>query len=177
MLARFCFAVTVAMATVVPAAAHVTLEQTPAAVGAPYKAVFTVPHGCGGSATVSLRVQIPDGVIAVKPMAKPGWKIEIARGTYAKPYSLTHGAKLTEGAKEVTWTGNLPDSLFDQFVLSTFIAGDLPAGHMLYFPVVQECEKGMHRWVGVPTAGHANDERDEPAPGVMLIDKPPPSHK
>jgi uncharacterized protein YcnI len=176
MLARLSLASTVAIAFAIPAAAHVTLEQPQAAVGAPYKAVFTVPHGCGGSATVRLRVQIPDGIIAVKPMAKPGWQIEITRGAYAKPYSLTHGAKLTEGTKEVTWTGNLPDNLFDQFVLSTFIATDLPAGRMLYFPVVQECEKGMHRWVGIPSGDHTNNDRDEPAPGVMLIDKQPSSH-
>jgi uncharacterized protein YcnI len=63
-----------------PAAAHVTLEQKTAAVGAPYKAVFRVPHGCDGSATVRLHVHIPEGVIAVKPMVKTGWNITTMRG-------------------------------------------------------------------------------------------------
>ena len=51
-----------------PAAAHVYLEGKQATVGASYKAVFAVPHGCSGSPTVKIRVQIPEGVIAVKPM-------------------------------------------------------------------------------------------------------------
>jgi uncharacterized protein YcnI len=40
-----------------PARAHVTLEKRQAPVGSYYKAVFAVPHGCAGSATVKLRVQ------------------------------------------------------------------------------------------------------------------------
>ncbi len=36
-----------------PASAHVLLEGKQAAVGAGYKAVFVVPHGCKGSATTN----------------------------------------------------------------------------------------------------------------------------
>ena len=52
------------------ASAHVTLEQREASIGAPYKAKFRVPHGCGNSPTVKVRVRIPDGVVDVKPMPK-----------------------------------------------------------------------------------------------------------
>ncbi len=156
-----------------PAAAHVTLEQQQAPVGAPYKAVFLVPHGCRGSATVRLQVEIPEGVIAVKPMAKPEWRIDVTRGAYDRPYSYLHGAKFTEGVKTVTWTGRLPDALYDEFVLTTFLSGDLPGGHMLYFPAVQDCETGSHRWVAVPSAHPADSDRAEPAPGVMLISNQP----
>ena len=34
--------------------AHITLENQQAAVGASYKAVLRVPHGCDGSATVAV---------------------------------------------------------------------------------------------------------------------------
>jgi periplasmic copper chaperone A len=44
-----------------------------------------VPHGCDGSATVALRARIPQGYIDVKPMPKPGWKLEVKPGTYASP--------------------------------------------------------------------------------------------
>lgn len=152
-----------------PAFAHVTLEQRDAPTGAPYKAVFRVPHGCDGAATIKLTVQIPEGVIAVKPMVKPGWQIETKRGTYAKSYSYFHGAKFDQGVKEVTWSGgHLPDALYDEFVLSTFIAGDLAPGQTVYFPVIQECEKGEHRWVETPSAGKTQTEGD-PAPGVRLV--------
>jgi periplasmic copper chaperone A len=53
------------------ALAHVALEQKEAPIGASYKAVLRVPHGCDGSATQALRVRIPDGYLNVKPMPKP----------------------------------------------------------------------------------------------------------
>lgn len=149
------------------AVAHVTLEQKTAAVGAPYKAVFRVPHGCDGSATVRLQVQIPEGVIGVKPMVKPGWKITTVRGPYEKPHAYFHGAMFSEGVKEVTWSGGkLPDAFYDEFVLSVFIAADLSPGRTIYFPVIQECEKGLHHWTEVPSPDHP--KVNDPAPSLTL---------
>ena len=114
------------------ACAHVTLETREAPVGAPYKAVLRVPHGCDGAATIAVRVRVPEGMIAVKPMPKPGWKIETVTGKYPKTYSYFHGAKLSEGVTEVSFTGgNLPDAYYDEFVFAGFLAGDLEAGKML----------------------------------------------
>src|ERR1700757_3806790 len=98
-----------ALAVSSAALAHVTLEQKEAPVGASYKAVLKVPHGCDGSATVALRVRIPEGYLNVKPMPKAGWKLEVKRSKYAKPGSLGN-AKVSEGVTEVNWSGgNLPD--------------------------------------------------------------------
>ncbi len=154
--------------------AHVTLEGRQAAVGTFYKAVFAVPHGCAGSATIRIRVQIPDGVIAVKPMVKPGWNVEVVKGKYAAPYDF-HGTKLTEGVKEVVWSGGkLPDDYYDEFVISTYLAPALKPDTVLYFPTVQECEQGVSRWIDIPAEGHAEHMHDDksPAPGVKLIAKP-----
>jgi periplasmic copper chaperone A len=171
--APFILAAAISAAAMPPAVAHAILEQNQAPVGAPYRAVFRVPHGCGGSATVRLSVHIPEGVIAVKPMAKPGWQIDITRGPYEKSYATTHGARMTEGVKDVVWSGGrLPNDLFDDFVLSTFIASDLGAGATLYFPVVQECEKGIHRWVETPSADRPGEPLDAPAPALTLLPKP-----
>lgn len=155
-----------------PASAHVTLEQGEAPVGASYKAVFRVPHGCEQSATVKLTVRIPEGIIAVKPMVKAGWEIETKRGNYEKTYSYFHGATFSEGVKEVTWSGGkLPDSFYDEFVLSMFVSADLKPGRKLYFPVIQACEKGVHNWVEVPAADKPNAPLNDPAPGLMLTPK------
>jgi uncharacterized protein YcnI len=151
--------------------AHVTLETREAPVGAPYKAVFRVPHGCGTSDTIKLRVRIPDGVIAVKPMPKPGWTLDTAKGKYDKPYAYFHDTTLSEGVREVSWTGRLPDAYYDEFVLSGFLAADLPAGSTVYFPVVQECQDGVHRWIEIPEAGKTPADYKEPAPGVKLLPK------
>src|SRR3979411_1114844 len=86
------------------ALAPITLENQQAAVGASYKAVLRVPHGCDGSATVAIRVRMPDGFIEVKPMPKPGWKLDVVRGKYQKPNSV-RGTKVTEGVTEVDWLG------------------------------------------------------------------------
>ena len=154
--------------------AHVTLETSEARLGASYKAVFRVSHGCDGSATTALKIRIPAGFIAVKPMPKPGWTIEITSEKYPKTYSHFHGAKLSEGAREVSFMGGkLPDGYYDEFVITGFIAGDLEAGRTLYFPVVQECEKGVARWIDIPVEN--KPEPATPAPGLKLV--PAAEHK
>jgi len=151
------------------ATAHVTLLQREAAPGSSYKAVFVVPHGCSGSATVKLAVQIPPGVLLVKPMAKPGWKIEMKRAPYAKPWASARGARLTEGVTEVVWSGGkLPDAFYDEFVLSTFLSSELTPGSMVSFPTIQTCETGEHRWMQPPSDG-AHGETSEPAPSFKIL--------
>jgi uncharacterized protein YcnI len=159
-----------AILTASSANAHVTLENRQAAVGSYYKAVFAVPHGCAGSATVKVRVQIPEGVIAVKPMPKTGWSLETVKGKYSTSYEL-HGATITEGVKEVVWSGGkLADDNYDEFVLATFLTGSLKPNTTLYFPVVQECEQGTSRWIEIPQGD--KPEGKSPAPGVKLMPKP-----
>ncbi|PZQ87229.1 MAG: hypothetical protein DI534_15030 [Leifsonia xyli] len=155
------------------ASAHVTLEQQEAKVGAGYKAVFKTPHGCKGAPTTTVRVRIPEGVISVKPMPKPGWKLETVKGPYAKTYDFYHNTKLSEGVKEVIWSGGeLPDEFYDEFVVSGFLAADLPAGSTLYFPVVQECPGGAaERWIEIPKNGESPYSLEKPAPGVKLLPK------
>ncbi len=160
------------IAGVVPAFAHITLETQQAPVGSTYKAVLRVPHGCEGKATIAVRVRIPEGMIAVKPMPKPGWTLKATKGSYAKPYELW-GEKVTEGVQEVDWSGgSLPDEFYDEFVLRGQLSADLPAGETLYFPVVQECEGGaVDRWIAIPAAGQDADSLEFPAPGLKLLPK------
>lgn len=152
------------------ALAHVSLETREASVGGGYKAVFKVPHGCKGSTTVKIRVQIPEGVIAVKPMPKPGWSVETVKGAYSKAYPYYHGATLTEGVKEVAWSGGkLLDEHYDEFVLTGYLTKDLQPDTMLYFPVVQECEQGVERWIEIPEAGKSASDYERPAAAVKLL--------
>lgn len=156
------------------AEAHVTLEGKEAPVGASYKAVLKVPHGCKGAPTTTLRVRVPEGVISVKPMPKPGWTLSTVKGPYARTYDFYHGMKLSEGVREVVWSGGeLPDEFYDEFVLQGFLAGDLAPGSTLYFPVVQECPGGAaERWIETPRDGEPAAKLEKPAPGVVLTPKP-----
>lgn len=167
---QFAGAVGVLLLSAAAASAHVTLADQSAKLGSTYKAVLQVGHGCAGSPTVKLRVQIPEGVINVKPQPKAGWTVETVKGAYAKTYDLW-GAKVSEGVKEVVWSGgSLPDDFYDEFAFRTYLTGDLPAGP-LYFPVVQECEKGSERWIEIPAAGKSADDYEQPAPAVTLSPK------
>lgn len=167
----FCAIAAATFLAATTAQAHVVLEKSEATLGVPYKAVFKVGHGCNGSPTTRLRIRLPDGVIAAKPMPKAGWQIEIESGPYDKAYAFFHGATLKEGVKTITWTGKLEDKYYDEFVVSVFIADSLKAGDTLYFPVVQECETGVHRWIEIPKAGGSSHELKEPAPGLRLLPK------
>jgi uncharacterized protein YcnI len=154
----------------VPAAAHVTLETREAPAASTYKAVLRVPHGCAGSPTTAIRVQIPEGVIAVKPMPKPGWQLATVTGEYTKPYKY-FDETLTKGVREISWTGgHLLDEHYDEFVFRAYLPDGSP-GTIVYFPVVQQCEQGVHRWIEIPDGGRSADDYKEPAPGVRLLGK------
>ena len=155
------------------AQAHVTLQTTQAQVGSNYKAVLRVPHGCKGAATTQLSVQLPAGVIAVKPQPKPGWQITMTHGKYAQAYAF-HGAQLTEGVRTITWSGGpLPDEYYDEFVFSSQIASSLPPDTPLYFPVVQTCGEAAERWIEIPAAGQTG-RLEKPAPSLRLVPKEKP---
>ena len=151
------------------AQAHATLETAKAQVGANYKAVMRVSHGCAGSPTLRVRVRIPDGFIGVKPMPKPGWTMETVRAPYGKTYETQH-AKMTEGVREISWSGGrLPSDWYDEFVFIGTIASDLKPGSTLYFPTVQDCENGAERWIEIPAEGANAHDLKGPAPGLKLL--------
>ncbi len=125
---------------------------------------FTVGHGCEGSPTKSVSIQVPAGVISAKPQPKPGWKLTLKKGKLPVPGTL-FGEKITTGLLSVTWSGGtLRDDTFDQFYLR--IAVPNTPGKTLYFPVVQRCAKGVHRWIEIPQKG--KPEPESPAPGVKV---------
>lgn len=173
---RIHISVAAAMAAVLfaPSAfSHVSLQTTRAPLESSYKAVFSVPHGCQGSPTVKIRVRVPEGVVGVKPQPKAGWTLHTVKGDYAKPYTL-YGAQVSSGVKEVVWTGGpLLDGHYDEFVFVGYLSGGLTPDKTLYFPVVQECEQGVARWIDLPSSSKktSDDHSDSPAPGLKLLPK------
>jgi uncharacterized protein YcnI len=152
---------------IAPALAHVSLEKKEAPAGANYKAVLRVPHGCEGSATVAIRVRIPENVLAAKPMPKPGWQLTTVTADH---HAASPGQ--TGAVREIAWTGgHLPDGYYDEFVFRVALPA-APAGTVIRFPVVQQCEKGVHRWIEVPEPGKSAADYEQPAPSVTLMDKP-----
>src|SRR5437868_51556 len=85
-----------------PAVAHIALEQGTAPAGGVYKAVFQVSHGCNGSATTGVTVQIPVGYQGARPYPKAGWTLTTQTAKLAKPYD-SHGKTVTEDVAVVRW--------------------------------------------------------------------------
>lgn len=169
-MTRLTLAALVAGIVAMPAtgSAHVTLQTREAPAGSYYRAVLQVGHGCEGTPTREVRVRVPDGMVSVKPMPKPGWTVEAVHGPLAAPY-VDHGQRITEGVVEIRWSGGpLLDEHYDEFVFR----GRLPEtpGAVLHVPVVQLCETGEHRWIEIPADGQDPDSLAEPAPSLRLTD-------
>lgn len=148
------------------ASAHVGTTPDEAPAGQTSVIGFIIGHGCEGSPTRSATIRIPAGVTAAKPRPKAGWNISIKRGTLPKPVKDFDGNTLRTGVLEVTWSGGrLLDSWYDTFELRLGMPNT--PGKMLWFPTVQRCVKGVHRWIAIPRKGQP--EPEEPAPGVKLV--------
>lgn len=131
------------------ASAHVTLAEPQAIPSAPYTGHFRVGHGCNGSPTVSLRIELPPEVTDVKPASLEGWTVSTER----------EGSRV----KAVTWRGGtLPADQRSVFTL----AMTLPAKEgQLLFPARQTCQAGEEYWSEPPPrAGKAK----YPAPVLMV---------
>jgi copper(I)-binding protein len=143
-MSRIILAALAAACFSLPAHAHVTLEKPEANAGQPYKGVLRIGHGCEGTPTTSLSIEIPAALKGVKPMPKPGWTVKAEPG-------------------RLTWSGGrLLDSEYDEFVFVSQIAPE--ASGALAMPVVQTCEKGEQRWVEIAAAGQSARDLTYPAP-------------
>jgi uncharacterized protein YcnI len=147
-----------------PAMAHIVLQLPDGQVGSAYRAVLVVGHGCGEDATTGVRVQVPEGFYNVKPLPKAGWTIETVTGTYETPF-MNHGTEITEGIKEISWTGgSLPNAFFDEFTFRGTFGAELEEGSRFYFPVIQTCGAQEDAWIDQS----GDDDAEFPAPSVTL---------
>lgn len=157
-------ALVAALAVPSAAAAHVT--ATPDTAPAEGYAAFTlrVGHGCEASPTTKVTVQMPDQVVSATPEVVPGWKITTKEGPLAQPFD-SHGETVTEGVREVSWTGGPLDAhQYTEFGLSVRFAGE--PGDAVPFKTIQTCEEGENAWIEIPVEGEA--EPESPAPIVTL---------
>ena len=131
--------------------AHVVLSQTSFEAGSRFAAFFKVEHGCDGSPTLSLRVEIPDGVTVLEVPPKDGWTINAER--------------VKGRIDAVSWRGRLEAGAKDQFGLLLQLPARTGA---LYFPTVQRCAKGEMRWTSTPASAQVASKVVGPAPVVQL---------
>ena len=134
---------------VTPASAHISLQQPTAETASAYHAVLQVTHGCGGSATIAVSVQLPAGFDNPQPQAKAGWTLE-RRGN------------------DVTWAAASKQAVLPPTVRGEFVIdGKLRATPApLWFKVRQSCAQGHVDWTDLPVAGTST--RGMKTPAVLL---------
>jgi uncharacterized protein YcnI len=151
-----------------PAAAHVTISPSDGAAGAYTVLTASVPHGCDGSPTTRVAIQIPEPILSVTPTRHPYWEVRTVMEKLDEPVSDSHSNEVTERVGQVVYTANdpLPDGQRDAFELSLQLP-DTP-GETLAFPTVQTCEKGETAWVEIGEEG-SEEELEAPAPTVTVL--------
>ncbi len=125
-----------ALSAPLAAHAHVSAAASTTAAGSYTVVTFSVPHGCEGSPTQIVTIDLPESVPSVTPTVNPLWSVE----------TVSEGEQMTQ-VIYTSQTGGLPDGLRDTFELS-FRLPDGEAGDRIEFPVTQTCTEGTAEWVG-----------------------------
>src|SRR5690349_14563327 len=96
------------LAIAAPASAHVTVTPSDTAAGAYVVLTFSVPHGCDGSPTTGITIQVPEEILSVTPTRNAYYGVEKKLVKLDKPVEDAHGNKVTERVGAVTYTSKLP---------------------------------------------------------------------
>ena len=153
-----------------PASAHVTITPGDTAAGAYTVLTVSVPHGCDGSATTEIDIQVPEEILSVTPTLLAGWEAEKQMVQLDEPVTDAHGNSVTERVGQVIYTADQP--LPDGYRAAMELSLQLPdaAGETLVFPVVQKCVKGETAWTEVAADGQDPEELEHPAPTVTITE-------
>jgi periplasmic copper chaperone A len=153
------------------AQAHMYLPIREATAGERTDVPLRVSHGCDGSPTIAVTTTIPPGVTNLSIEHRRDWTITLTMRPLDPPQRGEGGQMIRETVDTITWAGNsLPEGRFEAF---TYRAVMPKAAGRIYFPTVQRCEKGEHRWVATPKPGQSHEQlmraEKEPAPSLLLI--------
>ncbi len=123
LLTGLCLATGLVLSSSRAAEAHVDLSSGPAAAAKSQKITLAVGHGCEGSDTVRVRVDIPAGVTSVRALFSD----------FSKPTLIRNGTTVTavewtkpdadalpadDGYYELTFRARVPDAAFTQLQLN-----------------------------------------------------------
>jgi periplasmic copper chaperone A len=158
----------VVLGVAAPASAHVTISASTTAAGAFAVLTVSVPHGCEGSPTTEITIQVPEEINAVTPTRNPLWEVEKQVEQLDPPVTDAHGNEITERVATVTYTATtpLPEGYRDAFELSLQLPDE--EGATLVFPTIQTCEEGESAWIEVAEEGQSAEELELPAPSLTI---------
>ncbi len=143
--------------------AHTTVSPKQASPNSYQRLSFNVTHGCEGSPTTELILQLPVALMGAKPMPKPGWTVGVDVRELDQPY-LSHGREVRSDVRVIRWKGRLPDAFYDEFVIMARLWDKAGA---VAIPVTQICESGRIDWAQVPDGSGA--KLNFPAPLLEVL--------
>lgn len=148
------------------AAAHIsaTTAAGPAYADATQEVFFHVGHGCEGSDTSSITVEVPPSVVTVRAVDSTFAKAVLTKDTAGKIVS-------------VTWTRTDPDPTAKDekfYKLSLRIKVPKEPFSVVYFPTHQTCQTSAGPvttdWVGATeNESHDAGAAPEPAPALLVL--------
>jgi len=149
------------------ASAHVSVNASSAAAGSYTVLTFSVGHGCEGSPTTTLSIDIPEAITSVTPTVNPNWDVSKVSADASDTVVDGHGESSASRTGQIVYTAKTPllEGFRDTFELSMQLPADA-AGETLAFPVLQTCEVGETQWNEIASEGAA--EPDHPAPTIAV---------
>lgn len=158
-------------ASAAPAHAHVGMTASTTTAGSSAVLTFSVPHGCDGSPTVRIAIQIPETITRVNPTRHPLYSVTVTKRTLDQPITDGHGNQITQRDDVIVYLAKtpLPDGQRDAFELALTLP-EQPG--TLVFPTVQTCLEGQTAWNQVATRGQNTHDLDRPAPTLTVTAAP-----
>ncbi len=142
-------AIGVALCIAGPASAHIHTDPEEVKAGTENTVGFIIEHGCDGSPTTQIELQLPDGVTGITGVDANGFTAAV-------------------DGQVVTFSGgSLPDETEQAFEV-TFTA-PAEAG-TIDIPMIQTCEEGSTDWIESEVEGQP--EPDHPAPQLVIAPNP-----
>ena len=89
------------------ASAHVSVDPSSSAAGSYSVLTFAVSHGCEGSPTTQLTIDIPDAVATATPTVNPGWDVAKVAVEAAEPATDSHGEAASRTGR-IVYTAKSP---------------------------------------------------------------------
>lgn len=149
-----------------PASAHITVTPTETGAGAYTVLTFSNGHGCEGSPTKQITIQVPEQINDVTPTRQPFYDVKVVTEKVPEPVEDDDGNMVTEREASIVYTAKtpLPDGQRDTFEVSL----QLPEKEgTLAFPLIQTCVKGETAWIEKTPEG-ATEEPENPAPSFEV---------
>lgn len=147
-----------ALALALPLAASAHVHVTPEDVSAngSTRIDFSFSHGCDGSPTTALVIDIPESAQGATPVVDGAWTITTEAGADEIPTRITYTAVTP-----------VPDSYAASVGMNVIFPASAE-GESAAFPVVQQCETGETGWVEIAEDGADPHDLDYPAPVVLV---------